>query len=132
MSIRRLFRMCTFVAILTLATLPGQHVYAAGSAPIYGDAHNYEVPYHKARFITQDTGDTVGPSVAHKQTYGPGGLRLSAWDCRGDGSLWDVWYHQEIGYLRWVADGIPAGEWFCLATYRSVGTGEFGGTLWWD
>ncbi len=129
---RRTVKTVTLVAMLATLMLPALSAQAAGSNYVYGEAYGYVIQYNNPRTVTVDTEFTSGPSVAHYQQSGPGGLRMAAWACRGSGAYWDDFYDQEVGYVRRVADGIPANQQFCVATYSTVGTGNWDGTLYWD
>lgn len=133
MNTRRTFTPISIMVMLAALLLPMQSASASGAADIGGSAGYGRLHYSTARYITDNS--TPGPSVVFEQDYGgPGGLRLGAWNCNTTYSYpWGGMNPQQHDQLRFVADGVPNGYAFCLATDVDSGVaGSFSGRLYWD
>ena len=132
MNTQRIFKPIAIVVLLATLLLPVQSV-SAGAQNIGGNAYVNNIHYDAFRYITDNS--IAGPSVVFTQNTGPHNLRLAVWDCSIRYSYpWGGLNHQDHDVLRFVADGVPEGPPFCIATdtSSSSGGGPFTGYLQWD
>ncbi|CAN5832960.1 hypothetical protein BH20CHL2_BH20CHL2_04380 [soil metagenome] len=129
---RHIFKPVAIAVMLATLLLPAQSV-GAGAANINGSAYVNTIHYYTQREIVNNA--APGPAVVFTQATGPHNLMLGAWDCVNEFSYpWGGLNHQDHNVLRFVADGIPNGWDFCVATKTSSssGGGLFSGYLQWD
>ncbi len=114
---------------LTLMVAGASGAGATGSESIGGFASG-TVKYYYGYPRTISNPGTPGPAVAFNQSYGPYGLQLGTHDCYGNNT--STLKNQTPGVWMSVGETLPAGTDFCLRSFSTSGTGNFGGTLAWD